>query len=106
MKVTTTDGVILRMTELDALDPVTVLLKDDGPGKGGINIECWGECWCAYWCAMGCKDVVAFFCEADSTYLLGKLAQHKATAHQIRYLKRIIEAVQGGLALWEDRATP
>lgn len=69
----------LRLTDLmspspHCLDPVTVILEDDKPGKGKIIIECYGESWSSYWGGMGKKHVAEFFCRCDDHYIAKNLS--------------------------------
>lgn len=61
------------ITELDHLDPVTVILEDIEPRKGKIIIECYGKSWSAYWGGMGNRTIAEFFCSCDEQYIAGNL---------------------------------
>jgi len=75
MRITSSQVIKHRITDLFALDPVTVIAEDIEPGKGKITIECYGESWTAYWGAMGeTKTISQFFCSCDKHYLAGKLS--------------------------------
>lgn len=63
----------LRITELDRLDPVTVILEDLAPRQGKIIIECYGQSWSAYWGGMGDRSIAEFFCSCSDDYLAGCL---------------------------------
>lgn len=65
----------LRITGADRLDPISVTLKDFGPGQGKITIDVWGEAWACYWGAMGKQHTISsFFQKASVGYLAEKLA--------------------------------
>lgn len=83
------------LTELEALDPVTVIWQDIAPGVGQIIVLCYGEIWCYHWSSMGPRTLMEFFCKCDLAYLVGKLSD--ARDHEVykqNYLHRIIVAVQ------------
>ncbi|MES1987006.1 MAG: hypothetical protein V4440_03080, partial [Pseudomonadota bacterium] len=64
-----------KITDLFALDPISVIMEDIEPGKGKITIECYGESWTSYWGSMGeGKTIAKFFCSCDEHYLAGKLS--------------------------------
>jgi hypothetical protein len=63
----------IRLSKLDALDPVTITLDDQGPGKGGITIGCYGRAWQAWWGDMGDRRIAEFFRSCDGDYLAEKL---------------------------------
>ena len=74
MKIETSTVTKLLISELDALDPVTVFLEDFEPGKGKITISCYGKSWTSYWGAMSGDDVATFVCRTSPDYLIGCLA--------------------------------
>lgn len=100
MKIEYQEATVLKLTELESLDPVSVILRDYGNGRGQIIIECFGDCWAAYWGAMGCS-LRKFVCQCDVEYLERNLIgrMHKMSKDQREYLKCIIRAVQEGLKL-------
>lgn len=63
-----------KLTNLDRLDPITVICEDLGPRQGQIIIECYGESWSAYWGGMGSRNIIEFFCSCDEHYLAKKLS--------------------------------
>jgi hypothetical protein len=71
---------ILRINSImdsHSLDPIRVTLDDIEPGKGRINIECWGRAWASYWGAMGKDNTLAqFFVSCDNDYLIRNLAEN------------------------------
>jgi len=74
MKIETSQVTRLRLTELDGLDSVTVMLENFEPGKGKIHIECYGESWSSFWPGMSGDSVEVFFCRCNESYLAGNLA--------------------------------
>lgn len=63
----------IRITEVENLDPITVIVEDFSPGKGKIVIECWGRSWAATWTAMGNRTISQFFTETNNSYLVNCL---------------------------------
>lgn len=74
MKLEVSSVTKLRLTELEKLDPVTVILEDMGPGRGKIIIESFGQSWASFWPAMGSRSIAQFFVSCDQHYLAGNLA--------------------------------
>jgi len=74
MKVETSTITKMLLSDLDRLDPVTVLIDNFEPGKGKITIECYGQCWSNYWGGMSGMTVQEFFQDCDLSYLTDKLA--------------------------------
>lgn len=62
------------LTELDALDPVSVIVENYNPGQGKIIIECYGATWSSYWGSMSNMTVEKFFSVSPTDYLVEKLA--------------------------------
>lgn len=73
MKVESKKTTALKLTELESLDPVTVIVDDLGPEQGKIFIECYGKAWSAYWGAMGSGGLAKFFCGCNNDYIIGKM---------------------------------
>jgi len=87
------------------LDPITVYLRDTGPGRGTITIACFGCAWTTGWGAMGTETVAQFVATAHVDYLLGCFLNRqypslskRARADEEVYLAKIIAAVQRALA--------
>jgi len=74
MQISKTQVTKLRLTELDSLDPVEVIVDDLGPEQGKITITCFGKSWTAYWGAMGQGGLAKFFCRCDEEYLVDNLS--------------------------------
>lgn len=74
MKIETSQIKKVSLTEIDDLDPITVILENYEPGKGKIIIECYGQSWSSYWGGMSGDPVEDFFCRCDEHYLAGNLA--------------------------------
>ncbi|HCG7330519.1 TPA: hypothetical protein NJ407_004131 [Vibrio parahaemolyticus] len=65
----------LSLTELNKLDPITVLLEDHAPSKGEITIKCFGKAWTAYWGGTGNRTVAEFFIDENCDYLVNCLGR-------------------------------
>lgn len=65
----------IEITDIPSLDPIRVMLEDIAPGKGRINIECYGESWASYWGGMDEQTIAQFFSSRDEHYLAGRLAR-------------------------------
>lgn len=73
MNVIEKQATLLRISDVDGLDPIDVVLQDYGPGKGEISIACYGKAWTAYWGGMGGRTIAEFLCSCDEHYIAGKL---------------------------------
>lgn len=97
MKVEAIECVCLRISQVQALDPVTVVIRNLAPGEGSILIECYGEAWGAYWGAMGSSTLQEFFAKCDDHYLVNRFSKTALTKVKKAYLTRIVTAVQQAL---------
>lgn len=79
MRIDVTTVQKIRLSELDRLDPIEVILEDFGPGRGSIIISCFSESWKAGWNAMGDETIGEFICSSDEFYLAGKLSNLSST---------------------------
>ncbi|ACQ92352.1 conserved hypothetical protein [Tolumonas auensis DSM 9187] len=73
MKVEKSTVTKVRLSELDKLDPITVILENYEPGKGKIIIECYGKSWSSFWPAMSGRSVEQFFIDCGEDYLANNL---------------------------------
>ena len=81
MKVEASSIQKLFLTEVEALDPITVFIEDFGlsspesksGGRGKITINCWDNSWNAYWGGMGPRTVAQFVADCDWHYVLNCL---------------------------------
>lgn len=64
----------LTISMVPGLDPIRVALEDIQPGKGRINIECFGKSWASFWGAMGNRTIADFFTDCNVSYLAGNLS--------------------------------
>lgn len=74
MKIESSKVEKIRLSELDRLDPIDVILEDIAPRQGKITISCYGKSWTAYWGGMGDCVVSDFFCSCDEHYLANSLS--------------------------------
>ena len=86
----------LRITELDGLDPITVIFQDTAPEQGRIWVECYGNAWASWWGSMGTRSVREFVAGCDPGYLSsglrwGRMKQESQKADA--YLGRIAAAI-------------
>ena len=80
MKITKKSLTKLLLTELDNLDPVSVIVENFELGRGKIIIECFGESWASTWGAIGLdRNISQFFCDCSNDYLIKNLSQVKRT---------------------------
>lgn len=62
------------MSEVEALDPITVFLEDFEPRRGKITINCYDASWSSYWGGMGSRNIAEFFVSCDNHYLIKNLS--------------------------------
>lgn len=111
MKIETKQITTLLITDVAALDPVTVFLENYAPGRGKITIECYGESWTAFWGGMSGNTVEVFFCRCDENYLANKLSSiagdiFDEVAAREMIKKAILELRKSDEVYgWEARAT-
>jgi hypothetical protein len=88
----------LYITDVKALDPITVYLEDIAPSQGMMTVVCYGKSWTGYWGGMGenCK-ILDFIISVDSGYIARRISHNRATKSDDKYLMRIIEVVQASL---------
>lgn len=58
-----------KVTELDNLDPITIMVEDFGEGSAEVTIKIYGESWTSYWGSMG-GSVKDFFTRTNVQYLV------------------------------------
>lgn len=106
----------LRAPGLGMLDPITVIFRDYGEGRGKIIVEVCGQAWSHHWGSMGydksgsLNTVRTFFAKASTGYLVGKLVlgmwpRHRK--HEVReeaYLGDIVEAIKAAIELEGEKA--
>jgi hypothetical protein len=90
----------IRITDMDGLDPITVVFQDTAPEQGRIWVECYGNAWASWWPAMGSRTVRQFVADVDPDYLArnlvwGRMASQSKKADT--YLLRISTAIVNAL---------
>lgn len=84
--------------DVQGVDPLLVVLQDDGPGKGRLLVECFGEAWSCYWGGMGNLTVAQFVADAGMDYLEGKMqSPFENRRRRSQYLRKVLAAVQEGI---------
>jgi hypothetical protein len=73
MKITQSTVTKLLLSDLNSLDPVTVIMEDFATGQGKLTVDCYGKAWTAYWGAMGDHKIAEFINTAEIDYLANKL---------------------------------
>lgn len=74
MEIEISQSMKMRLSGLERLDPVEVLVDDYEPGKGKITITCYGKAWTASWFAMSGQTISQFFRRCGNDYLIGYLS--------------------------------
>ena len=100
MKIKKSEVTKLLLTEVDALDPITVFLEDFEPRQGKITIECYGKSWSSYWGGMGSRTISEFFCSCDEHYLAKNLSDIKSEIFDIDQIRT--DAKEKGIECWRD----
>ncbi len=97
-----------RITDVQALDPITVYLEDHEPGRGTLTVRCFDRAWTCYWGSMGGGATLAeFMRRVDAGYIANCLMRGTRAAitkrqiedRDMAYLTRICEAVKAALAM-------
>ena len=83
----------LLLTDLDRLDPISVIIENYKPGAGRIIIECYGRVWTYYWGSMSGQSVQEFFKRCATGYLVDKL-EPSEDKNDIMYAGTIIEFIK------------
>jgi hypothetical protein len=93
----------LKISDLDRLDPITVIFQNFGPGEGRIFIQCYDKVWSSYWGSMSGKTVQEFVAGSGVDYIVNNLVSHALPVRQrkaeVAYVMRIVTAVQAALSL-------
>ncbi|WP_145490740.1 hypothetical protein [Yersinia rohdei] len=74
MEIEISQSMKMRLSGLERLDPIEVLVDDYEPGKGKITITCYGKAWTASWFAMSGQTISQFFRRCGNDYLIGYLS--------------------------------
>lgn len=100
IKTETVSAEVMVISGAPALDPVTVVFRDESPGRGGLIVECYGRAWSAFWGGMGDKPVKHFVASCGPDYIANKLWRDgdKRTKAAEAYLMRVASAIIEALA--------
>lgn len=74
MEIEISQSIKMRLSGLECLDPIEVLVDNYEPGKGKITITCYGKAWTASWFAMSGQTISQFFRRCGNDYLIGYLS--------------------------------
>ena len=105
MNITYTDpSRMFRITDVERLDPVTVIVQDHEPGKCTLIVQCFNQAWTAYWGAMG-GTLAEFLKRVDDGYVADNLIRghagdmtRKAEELQRKYVTKIAAAIRQAAA--------
>ncbi len=59
----------IKISALERLDPITIIVEDVAHGKAHVTIKCYDKSWTSYWGAMG-GSVKDFFTRCNVHYLV------------------------------------
>lgn len=59
----------IKVTNLERLDPITIIVEDIAEGQASITIKCFDKSWASYWGSMG-GSVKDFFSRCNVGYLV------------------------------------
>lgn len=59
----------IKVSDLERLDPITIVVEDVAYGKAHVTIKCYDKSWTSYWGAMG-GSVKDFFSRVNVGYLV------------------------------------
>jgi hypothetical protein len=97
MKVALSSTRTFLLTEIEALDPVTIFLQDYGR-SGHVTIECYGKAWTTYFGNYGEGTLQKFVAEASPDYLINRFQTSNLPRsfekQEKAYLSRIVKSVQ------------
>lgn len=83
----------IRISDVQSLDPVEVVIENYSPGRGKIVITCFGQSWTGFWSAMG-GTVEEFFQWCSNDYLIDKMSSQTRMVPDIesdeKFLKKMI----------------
>lgn len=98
----------MRRPGLGELDPITVIMRDHGVGRGTLVLSCYSRAWTAYFGAMGWREdphtLAEFLLSVSASYVANCLIRGwrgmllaKQLKHEEAYLEDIVVAVQAAL---------
>lgn len=91
MKIKKSEVTKLLLTEVEALDPISVFLEDFEPRQGKVTIECYGKSWSSYWGGMGDRTISEFFLSCDEHYIAKNLSDIKSEIFDIDKIRKDAE---------------
>lgn len=59
----------IKVSDIERLDPITIIVEDITYGKANVTIKCYDKSWTSYWGAMG-GSVKDFFSRVNVGYLV------------------------------------
>lgn len=93
----------LYITDVQALDPITLIYENFGSNRGQIIVKCYDKVWSAFWGGMGCDDVLDFVRKTGNEYLVDRLAPYGTKKKDLDYLDRIVTALKQGIASFQGK---
>ncbi|MEW4983093.1 MAG: hypothetical protein AB1Y26_07660 [Cycloclasticus sp.] len=91
MKIESTQITKLTLSDLDNLDPVSVIAEDIANGRGKISFECYGKAFSAYWGGMGDNTIAEFFCSCDEHYIASNVSGMDSEVYDIDAIRKAAE---------------
>jgi len=94
----------IEIAEVEALDPVTVILEDLGRYRGRITVTCFGRSWTHQWNNTGANSIAEFVAWQNAEHLASALApMMRATCYDeallVAYAKRVVVERRLGINL-------
>lgn len=59
----------IKVSDIERLDPITIIVEDIACGKANVTIKCFDKSWTSYWGAMG-GSIKGFFSRVNVGYLV------------------------------------
>ena len=100
MKIESAQVTKLTLSDLDRLDPISVITEDIANGRGKIIFECYGKAWCAYWGGMGDNTIAEFFCSCDEHYIAKNVSNVDSEVYDIDAIRKAAKAA--GVECYRD----
>lgn len=87
MEIEKKDITQIKLTELDALDPITIYIEDIEPGRGKLTFECYGKTWTGFWGGTGCDTLIEFLLSCNDDYIANRVWDHANEQEILDYTK-------------------
>lgn len=97
MKILSTKVTKVTFSDVEDLDPISVIIEDFAPGSARITIISADSAWTRHWPAIGNCDGREFFCGASNEYLIKKLTRPETGDRNDPIFARIVTTVKAGL---------